>query len=115
MSGYMESNWFTVRDIDAFQRWLETECYFGGDLQIREHGGRVYLRSYGDDATALPERILEDESELEDEIYEPEYWDSQEFAATLRPHLAEPQEIVLLATGDFMSAPFGSLLVVPVA
>ena len=91
MYGAIRSNWFAVKDADAFASWFETECHFGYEVELWRDGERFAFGGYEQYPSAWP-RFVED-----DEVHE---YDLEYFAGLMRKHLAEGHELRVLAAGN---------------
>ena len=91
MYGAIRSNWFTVKDIEAFRDWFESECHFGYDVELWVEDGKAAFGGYEQYPSAWPRYV--DDGDTHD--YDLEY-----FADLIRAHLADGEELRVLAAGN---------------
>lgn len=91
MYGAIRSNWFSVKDPDAFRDWFEETCHFGYDVELWIEDGRAAFGGYEQYPSAWPRYVEDDETH----DYDLEY-----FAELIRAHLADGEELRVLAAGN---------------
>jgi len=120
MMGAVSSNFFRVKDVQKFAQWLEYDVEWGQNGKVREQEGLVRYFGWGADSTYLqPMRVPDYDGDEEPDplgLEEPEPWDVTEFAARLREHLPEPQEVRFVSAFlDIYGVPTASILLIPVS
>ena len=96
MYGAVRSSYFQVKDPVAFQTFFESECYFGGEIELWHDGPNGFaFGGYEQYPSAYPRMPLSEKSP--DEIGE---WDLDAFAKAFHEHLAEGQNLVVVAAGN---------------
>lgn len=108
MYGAVRSDWFEVRDIEAFKSWFETYVSFGDEIEIFIHPEKKNCVAFGgyeecpsarprcdsDAADTAPKHyVFEDD---DDGLYVS--WDLDSFADEMREHLVENEQLKVVAT-----------------
>jgi hypothetical protein len=96
ITGAVSSNYFKVKDVQQFSRWMQFEIEWADCGLVIEHEGRVFYRGWGENTYLQPMRVPHREEEDDEDVEEweePEPCDIPEFTAQFREHLAEPQEV----------------------
>ncbi|MBA4282129.1 hypothetical protein, partial [Ralstonia sp.] len=86
MYGAVRSNWFKVKDFDAFQEWFDARVKFGDEIELwKGEDGTVAFGGYEQYPSAWPNHPPED-SDDEDDTFGGDIvqWGLEEFAAQLR-------------------------------
>lgn len=91
MYGAVRSNWFEVKDVEAFRAWFEESCHFGYEVELWFEGNRAAFGGHEQYPSAWPR--YQDDDDVHD--YDLEY-----FAELVRPHLADGEEFRVLAAGN---------------
>ena len=92
MYGAIRSNWFKVKDAEAFKAWFEENCHFGYEIELWCEDGRAAFGGYEQYPSAWP-RYQDDDEDVYD--YDLEY-----FAELVRVHLEDGEELRVLAAGN---------------
>jgi hypothetical protein len=99
MYGAIRSSEFQVKDAEAFQKFFEENCYFGGEtnLWIVDEDTRTFaFGGYEQYPSAYPRLPFSEESPAE-HVGE---WGLAAFAKAFHEHLAEGHNLVVVAAGN---------------
>lgn len=91
MYGAVRSNWFAVKDAEAFEAWFKAECCFGFDVELWSDDGQYAFGGCEQYPSAWPCYI--EDGEAHD-------YDLEHFAELMRAHLADGAELRVLAAGN---------------
>jgi hypothetical protein len=94
MYGAVSSNWFVVKDVEAFKSWFE-KYYFGEDIElfVHEETQEISFAGYEQYPSAYP-RFYDEESEDYVEV------ELKQFALELAEHLEEGEVFALVGGGN---------------
>lgn len=90
MYGTIRSNWFKVRDPDAFEAWFKEFCYFGGEVELWREDDTFAFGGHEMYPSAWPRNTDDEQSE----------WALGEFARIFCALLAPGEELRVLAVGN---------------
>lgn len=100
MYGAVRSSYFKVKDATAFTEWFDKNCYFGGEVTLwpdRDGEADVFaFGGYEQYPSAYPRMPLDPDSDVTDT----NEWDLDVFAKAFHEHLAEGQNLVVVAAGN---------------
>jgi hypothetical protein len=105
MYGAMRSNWFKVKDPEAFRAWMRANVNFNGGYEIWIEDEGVAIGSETQYPNAWPNTLPACDLPEEHPDYDPydgdtDAWDLEEFAAEIRKHLEPGEEFRVLAAGN---------------
>jgi hypothetical protein len=111
MYGAVRSNWFKVKDIEAFKTWFKSSVRFGDDIEVwteqQREGADVVVGFGGVEQypNAYPMTIPRCNLPLDHPDYDADdcdsyEWDLEAFAAEVREHLQDGEEFRVLAAGN---------------
>lgn len=107
MYGAVRSSYFEVKDAAAFEKWFNENCYFGSEVTLwpdRDGETNVYaFGGYEQYPSAYPRIPAEDEDAPdfdENTGYDVGEWELDAFAKAFHEHLAEGQNLVVVAAGN---------------
>lgn len=94
MYGAVRSNWFKVKDVDAFTEWFVAHVRFGEEIQLwAEDDNMMAFGGYEMYPSAYPSMPMGDDDDTQPQ------WDLDAFAAEVRKHLCPDQEFRVFAAG----------------
>lgn len=97
MYGAVRSNWFVVKDPDAFRQFFEEKCRFGEEIELFNYDSEPNLFAFGgyeQYPSAYPMMPYDEE------LGDTQAWNLDEFADAIRTHLADDQEFRVFAAGN---------------